>query len=149
MLPLMRSISFALPLAILGVSAQAGVVFSTGNIGGGDNVVFNPCNPSANFGPQPIVEGCLSGSQPTPRVLLSGFENLTVDGGQARIEAQDGLFRYLQIDMADPSLNLTTVGFNINTPNGGNANNTGDILIIALLVGGGSTISNPFAVANG
>jgi hypothetical protein len=87
---------------------QPGVVGGSGDV---DNVVFNPCGTSA--GPALTVQGCLNTSNST-LVNFTGNENLIVPaGGQARIEAEDGAFDFVRIELDDPSLGFSKLQFNL------------------------------------
>jgi PEP-CTERM motif len=87
-----------------------------GNFVGDQNVVFNPCS-GIITGPATTVQGCLNQDKNT-KVNFSSNENLVVNGGQARIEAQVGTFDNLTIALADPTLGFHTLILNINTAQG-------------------------------
>lgn len=73
----------------VGGTANAAIIVTEGNVGGGtDNVVFNSCI-GAIAGPALTIQGCLNG-QPTTFVNFTSDENIVANGGQARIgECQD------------------------------------------------------------
>jgi hypothetical protein len=117
----LKNISFgiatAAAIAFMSTAAQATLTLSPGLVGGSgdvDNVVFNTCGP--NFATQVgiQIQGCLNTSHST-LVNFTGQETLqSVEaGGQARIEAQDGAFQYVQIQMADPGLGFSKLQFNL------------------------------------
>ena len=82
-------------------------MLATGNSGGGtDNVIFNACS-GANLGPALTVQGCLNTSH-TTLVDFTSTENLVANGGQARVEAQDGAFDNVVITLDDPTLGFST-----------------------------------------
>ncbi len=120
------------------------VVFGSDNPGnaGTDNVVFNPCSGIVTDGI--TVNGCLNNNHAI-KVNFTGLESLHVNGGQARIEATDGSYNYLSIDMQNPILGFNKVIFNINTVQG----DAGTVNITANLVGGGSATLVGTAIANG
>lgn len=115
----LRSAAVAVALAVGTTAAWADIIFtqSPGSNTGTDNVVFNPCSGIAT-GPALTVQGCLQ-SDNSVIVDFTGVENLVVNGGQARIEAQDGSFNNLSIYL-DPLATsaFTSVIFNINTEQG-------------------------------
>lgn len=140
-----KNVIAAAAATLLPLVATAGVIFSTGNTPGGDNVVFNPCAAEVTSGT--TVSGCLNTDQST-YVTFTGTESLTVNGGQARVEAADGAFNSLLIQMASATLGFTQIVFNINTDS---TDPTGSIAILANLFSPGSAASytQSFSVANG
>lgn len=118
--------AIAAMVALAPLGAQANLTLSEGLVGGSgdvDNVVYNPCGP--NFATQVgiQIQGCLNTS-PTTLVNFTGDETLkAVDaGGQARIDAVDGAFQYVQIQLADPSLGFSKLQFNLDAIADGTAN---------------------------
>lgn len=108
------------------LTAQATLTLSPGLVGGSgdvDNVVYNPCGP--NFATQVgiQIQGCLNTS-PSTLVNFTGQETLKAveAGGQARIDAVDGAFQYVQIQLADPSLGFSKLQFNLDAIADGFAN---------------------------
>jgi hypothetical protein len=103
----------------MGGTANAAIIVTEGNVGGGtDNVVFNSCV-GAIAGPGLTIQGCLNG-QPTTFVDITGDENIVANGGQARIDAVDGGLSLLTIALAAAgdtfaklvlNINATTAGF--------------------------------------
>lgn len=129
--------------------ASAGVIFSTGTDNTGtDNVVFNACD-----GGQVLegmtVTGCLNAAQST-YVDFTGTETLVVDegGGQAKVQAKDGAFDFLSVQMQDSGLGFTRILFNINTDR---LDATGSITITANLFSPASPASYTasFTLGNG
>ncbi len=119
-------IAIATLVALAPLSAQATLTLDPGLVGGSgdvDNVVYNPCGP--NFATQVgiQIQGCLNTS-PTTLVNFTGDEELKAveAGGQARIDAVDGAFQYVQIAMADPSLGFSKLQFNLDAIADGFAN---------------------------
>jgi hypothetical protein len=110
-------------------SAYATVIITQGpgSTQNTDNVVFNAC--SGNIaGPALMVQGCLNSDHST-LVDFTGTENLVVNGGQARIEAQTGTFDALQINF-DPLATsaFATLIFNIDAANTGTITIFGDAI---------------------
>ena len=81
------------------------MIFDTGNPGntGTDNVVFTPCSGKVN-GPALLVSGCLNTDNSIFVDFWDAGENLVVNGGQARIEAEDGAFT--QAVMSDTKVSV-------------------------------------------
>lgn len=99
----------------LGTPAQATLVLTAGPGGGNagtDNVIFNACS-GANAGPSLTVQGCLNTSHTTLVNFTNSTENLVANGGQARVDAQDGAFDAFVIALADPNLGFSTLIFNL------------------------------------
>jgi hypothetical protein len=144
-MPHFKKLVAAASLICLHAASSAGVIFTTGNDNTGtDNVVFNPC--AAEILTGTTVSGCLNNDNAV-YVTFTGTEQLSVNGGQARIESADGEYDNLSIQMASATLGFTKIVFNINTAQ---ANNTGDITITAnLFAPGGSFTSGAFSLANG
>jgi hypothetical protein len=91
-----------------------------GGSGDVDNVIFNACNLSG--GPALTVQGCLNTNHNT-LVDFTGQENLVISGGgQAVINAQDGAFDFVQIQLADPTLGFSKLQFNLDAIADGTAN---------------------------
>jgi hypothetical protein len=110
-------------LALAPAAARADLTLQTGLVGGsGDvsNVVFNPCGLGSQIGT--TVFGCLNDS-PSTLVAFTGQEELKIDegGGQAKIQAVDGAFDYVNIKLDDPSLGFTKLQFNIMAADDGTA----------------------------
>lgn len=113
-------------IALAPLGAQATLTLDPGLVGGSgdvDNVVYNPCGP--NFATQVgiQIQGCLNTS-PSTLVNFTGQEDLKAveAGGQARIDAVDGAFQYVQISMADPALGFSKLQFNLDAIADGFAN---------------------------
>ena len=97
-------------------SANAAITFSANNFGGGDNVIFNGCSPTPVVGgPATLVSGCLQNSHPTVIDFYGAGENLTIAGGQATLDAQDGFFTSGNIKLHDPSMAISAIGFRLNS----------------------------------
>lgn len=126
-----RPIALAITTALaLGYgSANATIIITPGPGSGAntDNVVFNACSGNIT-GPALMVQGCLNTSH-TTLVDFTGTENLVVNGGQARIEAQTGTFNALQINF-DPLATsaFTALSFNIDAANTGTISITADAI---------------------
>lgn len=96
---------------------QSGLVGGSGDV---DNVIFNACGTSA--GPALTVQGCLNTSH-TTLVNFTGTENLTIGGGgQAVVNAEDGAFDAVTIQLADSSLGFGKLQFNLDAIADGTAN---------------------------
>ena len=134
-------------LASLPFCAAASVVFATGNPGntGTDNVVFSPCGFATPDGT--TVNGCLNTSHST-KVDFTGDETLHVNGGQARVEADNGSFNFLSIAMNAPYLGFDKIIFNIHTDED---NDTGkvDITVKLFSPGAPATQTQSFTVGDG
>jgi len=131
---------------LLGATTTYADIIFTPNPGsntGTDNVVFNPCSGIAT-GPALIVQGCLNTNNAII-VDFQGIENLVVNGGQARIEAQDGSFDNLTTYL-DPLATsaFTALIFNINTTLG----DSGTITINVQPIGE-ALVSQSFSIAQG
>ena len=134
-------------LASLPFYAAASVVFATGNPGntGTDNVVFSPCGFATPDGT--TVTGCLNTSHST-KVDFTGDETLHVNGGQARVEADNGSFNFLSIAMGDPYLGFDKIIFNIHTDED-NENGKVDITVKLFSPGSPATQTQSFTVGDG
>ena len=112
----MRFNRFALlgaAMLAVGGAANAAIIVTEGNVGGGtDNVVFNSCI-GAIAGPALTIQGCLNG-QPTTFVNFTSDENIVANGGQARVEAADAGFSLLTIALAAPGDSFAKLVLNIN-----------------------------------
>lgn len=101
---------FALLGAFLAGNASATLMLDTGLVGGsGDvqNVLLTQPGILDN-----IVVGQLN--QTGELVTFTSNENIFVPGGgQARIEASDGSFEFIEWELADPTLGFSKVQFNI------------------------------------
>ena len=96
------------PSANATLQLQSGLVGGSGDV---DNVIFNACNLPG--GPATTVQGCLNTNHNT-LVDFTGQENLVISGGgQAVINAQDGAFDFVQIQLADASLGFSKLQFNL------------------------------------
>jgi len=94
-------------------SANATFALATGNNPGGtDNIIINACTGNA-VGPALTVQGCLNTSD-TTLIDVSSNENLVANGGQARVDAEDGSFGQLSLAFNDPTLGFTKLIFNLN-----------------------------------
>ena len=106
--------AFAASLLTGAPSANATLQLQSGLVGGSgdvDNVIFNACNLPG--GPATTVQGCLNTNHNT-LVDFTGQENLVISGGgQAVINAQDGAFDFVQIQLADASLGFSKLQFNL------------------------------------
>ena len=99
----------------LSVPASAGVIFNPTNDPQADeqNIVFN--GPGSTAGPALTVTGRTN--QTSTVVAFTSNENLvTPASGQARVEADDGAFQYLEVYVQDGST-FGDLIFNLNTPN--------------------------------
>lgn len=137
----------AASLCCLHAVGSAAVIFSQGTDNTGtDNVLFFNCDAGTVL-TGTTVSGCLNTSRST-FVNFSSDETLTAPaGGQARVEATDGSFDDLLIQMASPTLGFTKILFNIITDA---ADRTGQITITAnLFAPGGSFTSQVFNLDNG
>lgn len=137
--------TLAAALLLGATTAYADIIFTPnpGSNTGTDNVVFNACS-GIELGPALIVQGCLN-TDNSIIVDFQGIENLVVNGGQARIESQDGAFDNLTtyIDPLATSA-FTSLIFNINTTLG----DTGTITINVQPIGE-ALVSQSFAIAQG
>ena len=117
----MRLNSFAIlgaAMLAIGGTANAAIIVTEGNVGGGtDNVVFNSCT-GAIAGPALTIQGCLNG-QPTTFVDFTSDENIVANGGQARIDAVDAGFSLLTIGFAAPGDTFAKLVLNINATTDG------------------------------
>ena len=120
------------------LEAQAALDFTVtaSGGGGGNNMGYNPCT-APILGPSLTIQGCLL-NDTTKLINATGTENFVANGGQARVEAQDGAFTFAKID----PLNFLASEFimNINTVQG----QSGSVVFSDV---SGSSAS--FAVGNG
>jgi len=126
---------------VLSAPASAGVVFMEGNNPQADeqNIVFNGAGSTA--GPALTVTGRTN--QTSTVVSFTSNENLITPAmGQARVEADDGAFRYLEVYLQDGGT-FGDLIFNLNTPN----SETGTALISVITNTGTETFN--FDVTNG
>ena len=65
------------------------------------------------LGPALTVQGCLNTSH-TTLIDVTSNEDLTANGGQARVEAADGTFGEISLAFDDPNLGFTKLVFNLN-----------------------------------
>jgi hypothetical protein len=94
-------------------SANAGFILAAGNSPAGtDNIIINACTGNTP-GPALTVQGCLNTSH-TTLINVSSNENLVANGGQARVDAEDGSFGQLSLAFNDPTLGFTKLVFNLN-----------------------------------
>ena len=123
------ALAFATALALGYSAANATIVITAGpgSAANTDNVIFNACSGNIT-GPALMVQGCLNSSH-TTLVDFTGTQNLVVNGGQARIEAQNGTFDFLQINF-DPLATsaFTALSFNIDAANTGTVGITADAI---------------------
>ena len=101
---------------------------------GTDNVLHNACN--LQTGPALTVQGCLN-SDHSFLVNFTSNEDLLINGGQAKIVAQDGAFNYLNIFLDAPGWTFNKLLLNIDSDDNGFVTFTGS-------PGG---VSSPFALA--
>ena len=85
-----------------------------------------------------IVEG-LTNQTDTVFEFESNETLVNPASGQARVEAQDGIFNTLVFRPADPTVTFTSLVFNINLAGNGTPGATGDATIVAVEVGGEET----------
>lgn len=99
--------------ALLSGNASATLQLSTGLVGGSgdvDNVLFNQPDPTLDN----LVVGQLNPAPTGELVNFTSNENIFAPaGGQARIEASDGSFVFIDFGLADPLLGFSKVQFNI------------------------------------
>ncbi len=83
----MNRIGLLIAFLVSALSAQASILFSDGNnsLPGDENIFFN--NPSLLLGPAQTIQGITQGGVV---FTFTGSENLLGEGGQARVEAEDG-----------------------------------------------------------
>jgi hypothetical protein len=117
-------------------TANAALIVTEGNVGGGtDNVVFNSCI-GAITGPALSIQGCLNG-QPTTFVNFTSDENIVANGGQARVDAVDAGYSLLTIALAAAGDTFAKLVLNINATTDG----------FVTFSGTPGGISSPFAVS--
>jgi hypothetical protein len=129
---------------LTGPMASAALVVTVGpgsNIGTDNVIGNNSCGPPPPIqGPATTVQGCLNTSH-TTLVNFTSDENLTYTGGQAAIEAVDGVFSYLLITLAAPMTTFSKLMLNIESTVDG---------FVTFLGNPGGTGSSPYALsANG
>jgi len=103
-----------LNMVVAVVSGHATLIVESGLVGGSgdvDNVIFESCV-GAIAGPALTVQGCLNTSD-TTLVNFTSNENLITNGGQAKINAQDGFFDTVTIALADSALGFSKLQFNL------------------------------------
>jgi len=101
------------------LTLQSGLVGGSGDV---SNVIFNACSGNATSGT--TVQGCLNTSQST-LVNFTSTEALVVDaGGQARIDAADGLFDNITIALANQTMGFDKLQFNLDAVADGTASFT-------------------------
>jgi len=135
-------------LAMSAGSAQAAVIFGTGNPGnaGTDNVIFNNCSGSLTQSGSSTVQGCLNSSRSTI-VNFTSDENLVASGGQALIQAADGAFDNLDIYLDAAGTTFSKLILALNTDGSGVNADSGNIIFTAFLSGGGTVTSSAFAIS--
>jgi hypothetical protein len=120
----MRKLKTCTGIALFGVllsgNTFATLLLSPGLVGGSgdvDNVLFNQPDTTTDN----VVTGQLnSGGE---LVQFTSNENIIADpNGQARLEATDGSFTFVQFGLADPNLGFSKVQFNIDAATDGTAN---------------------------
>lgn len=86
---------------LLAGPASAAFTVGTGNPGGGttENVISNACSGTTTSGNP--VQGCLNSSKDTFVNFASTTDSLTITGGQATLEAVDGIINQLTISAYD------------------------------------------------
>lgn len=140
-----------LGVALCSTVASANIVISTGLTGGSgdvENVLFN--DPNANSDPNAatfLVDGWTN--QSNYFVNFTSNENIyNPASGQARIEAVDGAFSYMFIEMAlAPNLGFDKVQFNIDAVNG--FANPSVILTFTDQFGNNFQAADPWVLGNG
>ena len=109
---------FCCGLLVAAVTAQADIAVFTGVQGGNqatDNVLFNDPNQANGT----LVDGWLNTDHST-FVNFTGNEVLSTPAvGQSRIEAVDGSFNFISIQMANPALAFNKIIFNIDAATDG------------------------------
>jgi len=122
----MRKLKTCAGVALLGVllsgNTFATLLLSPGLVGGSgdvDNVLFNQ--------PDPTLDNEVIGQlNPAPTGELVSFTSnediFAPAGGQARIEAADGSFNFIDFGLVDPNLGFSKVQFNIDAAADGTAN---------------------------
>lgn len=103
---------------------QAAIIVTAGGGGTGNNLEFNSCTSEVN-GPALMLTGCLN-ARPNTNISITSDENIVVTGGgQARVEAADGVgYSFLRIDTIDPAT-FTQLILNINATQDGSVIFTG------------------------
>jgi hypothetical protein len=111
-------LSLALAFALLGSLSPAAIVISVGpgNFPNDENVLFNDDRlEDDDF----LVQGITNQTGQFVDLYGAGEVFLTPSGGQARVEAADGLFTELTVAMTEPGINFTTLIWNINADEDG------------------------------
>jgi hypothetical protein len=107
----------SIPNANATLQLQSGLVGGSGDV---DNVIFNACGTAG--GPALTVQGCLNTNHST-LVNFTGNENLVISGGgQAVVNAEDGAFDNVTIQLADATLGFSKLQFNLDAIADGTAN---------------------------
>jgi hypothetical protein len=110
-------------LFLFGMNANADIMIYQGLEGGSGDVLNVLYNEPGLLDTGMMVQGITN--QGDYIVNFTGTELLyTPSGGQARIEAVDGAFDYLEIAMADPTLGFNKIQFNIHAVDDGLVNLT-------------------------
>ena len=106
-------------LALVATNANADLILYENLEGGSgdvDNVLFNGMHSQIGT----TVQGYVNTTDPLELVNFTGTEDLiTPSGGQARIEANDGGFDYLEIMLVNDSLGFNKIQFNIDAATDG------------------------------
>lgn len=91
----MNRIGLLIVLLVTSFSAQASILFADGNnsLPGDENIFFN--DPSLLLGPSQTIQGITQGGVV---FTFTGSENLLGEGGQARVEAEDGSLDSLTVE---------------------------------------------------
>lgn len=93
-------------------TANAAVLVSAANTPGNVGVaLWASCNPAQAAGPALTVTACL----PPDLINVTGNENLTINGGQAVVDAADGFFTSGSMTLANAARGFRLLGFNINS----------------------------------
>jgi PEP-CTERM motif len=102
----------ATALSLAATTSYGAVTATTAVVPGSVGVaLWASCSPAQAPGPALTVTACL-GSE---LVNATGNENLTINGGQAVIDAADGFFTSGNIALANLGRGFTILGFNINS----------------------------------
>lgn len=133
----------ALALAFSASMACAAPLITQGNDGGGtlSNVLFSGCVGDTAVNSNEVI-GCLN-DDATALVQFTSDEAIFSDAsGQARIEAVDGSYSYLMIDLLAVGQTFETLVLNINKVNSGSGT-------ITFTTDPGGVYSQTFALGNG
>jgi hypothetical protein len=123
---ILSATAVAIGLAVAAPASATLIITAQGQQGGSgdlDNVLFQSCVGNIT-GPAQTVQGCLNTSN-TTLVNFSSNENLVVNGGQARVEAQVGTFNTITIGLANPTTGFDEILFNVNAASAGSVTITG------------------------